>query len=425
MVCHNPFYNTGIGPLRQNLAIASDCAVAKFWAQLNLTKFLVQFVLRLPSLGESIEFTSKQDASQSIAKRLRSAEKKKEVSEDPKQKKRKKNRFCMNLKKSKYLKNPKSILGTCILMTQNALPYSIVSDLLAIRANITLGQLMAMPHYRSEIRKALTPKRTRIVKMVNHTIIEGNTPITCKAQKTSGRKITDIHRERCPSLGIVTQVPIKLEEIVVAVDMEVIDAAGYALILGTDWLRKACAIIDYQEYKLILKDEKATVLNDDKEENDSEEEYEESSDDSDIDEEEVNFAGLTYELLTGQMEKNRTCLYQESYKKYKFTSEGMCKNSKLATWELYDQLFYCFDPIRRKKETSQDICKVCEEYQQDEKIISIISQKEIQNIRCNLVQGRVEKLEGNQYKSQVHEVIEKFLNLVVKDLSELGKTDLY
>jgi hypothetical protein len=67
-------------------------------------------------------------------------------------------------------------------MTQNAPPYSIVSDLLATRANITLGQLMAMPHYRSETRKALTPKRTRVVKMANHTTVEGNTPMTCQAQ---------------------------------------------------------------------------------------------------------------------------------------------------------------------------------------------------------------------------------------------------
>ncbi|CAG8824116.1 28232_t:CDS:2, partial [Dentiscutata erythropus] len=49
---------------------------------------------------------------------------------------------------------------------------------------------------------------------------------------------------------------IKLEEIVIAVDMEVIDATGYVLILETDWLRKAYTIIDYQEYKLILKDDK-------------------------------------------------------------------------------------------------------------------------------------------------------------------------
>src|SRR6185369_10856300 len=367
-------------------------------------------------IGENIGSTSKQDTPQPIAKRLRSAEKKKEVSEDPKQKKR---------KKVPPVQQP--------YMTQNAPPYSIVADLLATKANITLGQLMAMPHHRSEIRKALTPKRTRVVKMANHTAIEGNTPMTCKAQvagwkvevildsgssisiiskkfmesigrrieKVSGRKITGIHGERRPSLGIVTQVPIKMEEIVVAVDMEVIDATGYALILGTDWLRKAHAIIDYQECKLILKDgkqtaqiscknTKAVVLDNDDKDDDSEEEYIESSDDSDTeDDEEVNFVGLTYELP-----------YQETYMKYKITSEGLYKDSKLTTWEIYDELSYCFDPIKRKKgaqerrkttgprsycwcdyylETIQDTCEVCEEYQQDHKAISILPRKEVQD----------------------------------------------
>lgn len=162
-------------------------------------------------IEESVGSTSKQDTPQPIAKRLRSAEKKKEVPEDPKQKKR---------KKVPPVQQP--------YMTQNAPPYSIVADLLATKANITFGQLMAMPPHRSETRKALTPKRTRVVKMANHTTVEGNTPMTCKAQvagwkvevildsgssisiisknfmesigrrieKTSGRKITGIHGER-------------------------------------------------------------------------------------------------------------------------------------------------------------------------------------------------------------------------------------
>ena len=229
--------------------------------------------------------------------------------------------------------------------------------------------------------------------------------------------------------------------------MEVIDAAGYALILGTDWLRKAHAIIDYQECKLILKDNKrtaqiscrntrATVLDNDKNDDESEEEYIESSDDSDTeDDEEVNFVGLTYELP-----------YQETYMKYKITSEGLRKDSKLTTWEMYDELSYCFDPVKRKKgaqerrntsgpnsycwcdhyhKTIQDVCEVCEEYQQDHKAISILPQSEIQDIRCNLVRGGVEKLEGNQYKSQVDKIIREFPNLVAEDLSELGKTNLY
>ncbi|CAG8824114.1 28231_t:CDS:1 [Dentiscutata erythropus] len=112
-------------------------------------------------------------------------------------------------------------------------------------------------------------------------------------------------------------------------------------------------------------------------------EYVESSDDSDMeDDEEVNFIGLTYKLL-----------HQVSYIKYKITSEGIRNNLILVIWEMYDQFSYCFDPVKRKKsaqerykttglnfyywcdeylETSQDICKVCEEYQQDHKIISII-----------------------------------------------------
>jgi len=47
--------------LRQNLAIAPDCAVAKFWAQLAklyLAKFLAQFVLRLPSLAMPIKIAA-------------------------------------------------------------------------------------------------------------------------------------------------------------------------------------------------------------------------------------------------------------------------------------------------------------------------------------------------------------------------------
>jgi hypothetical protein len=236
--------------------------------------------------------------------------------------------------------------------------------LLATRANITLGQLMAMPHYRSETRKALTPKRTRVAKMANHTTTEGNTPMMCKAQvarwkvkvildsessisiisknfmksigrrieKTSERRITGIHGERRPSLGIVTLVPIKFEEIVVAVDMEVIDAMGYALILGTDWLRKANAIINYQECKLILKDDKRTAqipcrntkvvaLESDSDDNDSDDEYNESSEDSDAeDDAKVNFVGLTY-----------TMPQQKTNVKYKVTREGTYNNSEFIS----------------------------------------------------------------------------------------------
>src|SRR4051812_32561668 len=113
------------------------------------------------------------------------------------------------------------------------------------------------------------PRRAKVAK-VNHANTEENTPMMCKAQvagwkvevildsglsirivsknfleslgrrieKPSDRGIIGIHSEKCLSLGIVTQVLIKLGRITVTVNMEVIDANGYSLVLGTDWLRR-------------------------------------------------------------------------------------------------------------------------------------------------------------------------------------------
>src|SRR4051812_38836375 len=120
----------------------------------------------------------------------------------------------------------------------------------------------------------------------------------------------------------------------VAVDMEVIDASGYFLVLGTDWLKRANAIIDYQECKLTLKDEKGMISvpcrntnevsldSDDSGNSESEEEYDESSEDSDAenDENETNFVGLSYDL---PQQKTRV--------KYKISSEGIRTNSEYTT----------------------------------------------------------------------------------------------
>ena len=116
-----------------------------------------------------------------------------------------------------------------------------------------------------------------MVKVANHTKVDGNTPMMCKVQvagwkvevildsgssisivskkfmeslgrrveKQSERRITGIHGEKRPSLGIVTQVPVKIGSVTVAVDTEVIDVSGYSLVLGTDWLKRANVIIDY------------------------------------------------------------------------------------------------------------------------------------------------------------------------------------
>src|SRR6185436_19159715 len=133
-------------------------------------------------------------------------------------------------------------------------PYSIVSDLLNTRANITLGQIMAMPPFRNDVQKTLAPKYAKATKVANHTKIERNTSMMCKAQiagwkvevildsdfsisivskrfmeslrrrvEKSERKITGIHDERRSSLEIVTQVSVKIGSVTVAVDTKVID----------------------------------------------------------------------------------------------------------------------------------------------------------------------------------------------------------
>ncbi|RHZ85394.1 hypothetical protein Glove_66g28 [Diversispora epigaea] len=135
---------------------------------------------------------------------------------------------------------------------KNCPPYSIVSDLLNMKANITLEQIMAMPSFQNDVQKALAPKHAKLAKITNHTKVEGNIFIMYKAQsfidslgrrveKSSERRIMDIHGEKCSSLRIVTQVPVKLGSVIIAVDMEVINASRYSLVLGTDWLRRVSA----------------------------------------------------------------------------------------------------------------------------------------------------------------------------------------
>src|SRR6185436_15896733 len=117
---------------------------------------------------------------------------------------------------------------------------------------------------------------------------------------------------------------------------------------GTDWLRKAKAIINYQECKLTLKDDKGTVEipckntstmtldSDDDGSSESEGEYEESGEDTDMEEDDdrTNFVGLSYELP--QQETSTTC---------RITPEGIHVDLEYTTWETYDYLTYRFDEV--------------------------------------------------------------------------------
>ncbi|CAG8827057.1 28182_t:CDS:1, partial [Dentiscutata erythropus] len=50
----------------------------------------------------------------------------------------------------------------------------------------------------------------------------------------SERRIIGIYGEKCSSLGIVIQIPIKIRNMIIAVDIKVIDKSEYSLVLDTD-----------------------------------------------------------------------------------------------------------------------------------------------------------------------------------------------
>ena len=44
------------------------------------------------------------------------------------------------------------------------MPYSIVSDLIHVKSNATIAQMLTIPQYRKKLKKALTPQRKSAVK---------------------------------------------------------------------------------------------------------------------------------------------------------------------------------------------------------------------------------------------------------------------
>src|SRR6185295_2694599 len=188
-------------------------------------------------------------------------------------------------------------------ISQMTMPYSIISDLMYTKAGITFGQLMSMPPYKNEVKKAITPRRKRAPKdkkgkeKPEEEVYLGessyrNTPMICKGQvkgwtvdiildsgsstsiisrkfleylelqvtRSSERMITGIHGNKKSSLGIVEDIPVHLGDVVISINMEVIDTQAYSIVLGTDWLRKARAVIDYYECKVTVKDEKCEFI---------------------------------------------------------------------------------------------------------------------------------------------------------------------
>jgi hypothetical protein len=180
-------------------------------------------------------------------------------------------------------------------IVQQAQEYSIVNDLLSTKANITFAQLMANPTIRKELKKGLTPKRRPGAKVhLAESKVPDNatfTPLTCQAQVygwtirlivdsgssisviskqfladighkvagTSNKTVSDIHGEKKRPVGFAKDIEVAVGSVKATVDMDVIDAKDYAIIVGTDWLTKVHANINFNPAQLTISQNGTTV----------------------------------------------------------------------------------------------------------------------------------------------------------------------
>lgn len=383
-------------------------------------------------------------------------------------------------------KNKKLTAAEKAPLAQATMPYSIISDMMHTKAGITFAQLMNMPTYRNEVKKAITPKRKRAPKNkgkepeVNVNLGDNtyrNTPMICKGQiggwtidiildsgsstsimsqrfleylnrkitRTSERQITGIHGTKKSSLGIVDDIPVHLGDVVVSTDMEVIDTQAYNMVLGTDWLRKARAVIDYHQCKVTVGDGKresvitcrnTTLPIQPKEEDDSDDDSENDSDDES--EDEIDEANLG--LVVTEEESPDQHAYQ-------FDAWGVRIDQEEFSWQEYDYFErqhnpwitnqkwahkakhwyegpdkYCW--CRKKLNHKEDKCESCEEDHARWETIQVLPTQDIRQSQSLLVMGGAEELEQNEHKEAIQNLIQKYPQAIANDISQLGRTSM-
>jgi hypothetical protein len=178
-------------------------------------------------------------------------------------------------------------------IVERAGPYSIVEDLMHTKANITFGQLLGNPTYCKSARKSMVPKKRipRVGKGVKRTkssnlsqSTKDTTPLICKAKiagysfdlildsgssvsviakpfldaiarKIDGpskRAMSSVHREKKKAMGIAKDIPVVVDGVTIAANMEVIDTDNYVVIVGNGWLEEAEALINYKTCQMTL-----------------------------------------------------------------------------------------------------------------------------------------------------------------------------
>jgi hypothetical protein len=381
------------------------------------------------------------------------------------------------------------------LIEQKAMSYSIVSDLLHLKSNITVAQLLNIPQFKNELKKALTPRRVRRSKPRDPTqdkkgkkremmvgAASTNTPMICKGQvgqqtiniivdsgssisiiskrfadylkrkpnQASTKRITGIHGDQRASLGVITDVPVDIEGVIVSTEMEVIDTTAYTLVLGNDWLTRASARIDFNPPRLTITDGRNTatieckntitrttpeVIEDDEEETDED-------DDSTSSEEEYEEIGLTSLSLVATEDESPDQHY------YSFSPWGIEIDTENFTWEEYHFMNQKYNPwltnqkyrhqhkhwfsgpdkscwCRKKLKSENDNCEECQDDYERWCTIQVLPIQEVRPTASYLVTGGTEKLENNPHRQMVEELLNKYPKIAAKDMTEIGRTNLY
>ena len=372
-------------------------------------------------------------------------------------------------------------------LSQMVMPYSIVSDLMHTRANITFGQLMNLPPFKNETKKAITPKRKRIPKKDKEKEKENeahlgkssyrNTPMICKGQiggwtidlildsgsstsimsrkflehlgrqvtRKSERMITGIHGNKRSSLGIIADIPVHLGDVIISTDMEVIDTQAYNMVLGTDWLRKAKAVIDYHQCKVTVGDgnRESTIqcrnttlpIQPQNEDSDNDEDDDDEESDDEEDYEEANLG-----LVVTEEESPDQHAYQ-------FDAWGIKIDQEKFSWQEYDYFERQFNPwITNQKWAHQtkhwyqgpdkqcwchkdlykedDKCEPCENDYSRWETIKVLPVQEMRHSQSLLVMGGADELENNEHRELVQNLLHKYPQAVAHDVTQLGQTNM-
>src|SRR6185295_10110420 len=356
------------------------------------------------------------------------------------------------------------------MLKQKTMLYSIVEDLMHVKSNITVAQLLNIPKIRNDLKKAITPKRKRKPKdkekelEINLATTYSNTPMICKGQiggwtvdiildsgsstsiiskkfldhlkrkanRQSNRMITGIHGDKKSSLGICDNIAVHIGDVVVSADMEIIDTQAYNLVLGTDWLRKANAVINYKDSQVTISDgsRQAQVtcrnstqlllpINDEEEEEDD---------------------NIAMALVAGEDETPDQYFY-------KFTPWGIEIDHETFSWEEYDYMNRQFNPwlsnqkywhevkhwfkgpdkecwCQKQLKTNKDECTTCLDEYSHWKMIQVIPHQEVKNAQSFLVADGAEELVQNEYNPIIQDIFQKYPNVIAKDITQLGRTNI-